>query len=79
MDIKPPDDATAELANDILYGADAIAEFVFGERGTRRKIYYLAEYTRMPIFRIGSVLCARRSVLMKWIEGQEQRSPVRMG
>jgi hypothetical protein len=61
------------LADDILRGADAIAEFIFGERGSRRKVYYLAECTKLPVFRLGSVLCARRSVLLNWISGQENR------
>jgi hypothetical protein len=61
------------LADDLLHGADEIAEFIFGERGSRRKVYYLAECTRIPVFRLGTMLCARRSVLMRWIEGQEDR------
>ena len=72
-----PHDPTLPLADDLLRGADAIAEFIFGERGSRRKIYYLAETSHLPVFRLGSVLCARRSVLMGWIAGQESkvRSP----
>jgi hypothetical protein len=62
-----------ELADDILRGADEIAAFIFGERGGRRKVYYLAECSRLPVFRLGSVLCARKSVLLKWISGQESR------
>ena len=62
------------LADDLLRGADAIAEFIFGARGSRRKIYYLAETSHLPVFRLGSVLCARRSVLMRWITGQENRA-----
>lgn len=62
-----------ELADDILRGADEIAEFIFGERDSRRKVYYLAECSRLPVFRLGSVLCARKSVLLKWISGQESR------
>jgi hypothetical protein len=62
-----------ELADDLLRGADEIAEFIFGKRGGRRKIYYLAETSHLPVFRLGSVLCARRSVLMRWIAGQESR------
>jgi len=64
-------DTSPELADDILRGADAIAEFIFGDRGNRRKVYYLAECCRLPVFRLGSMLCARRSVLMRWIAGQE--------
>lgn len=64
-----------ELADDLLRGADEIARFIFGEkRGNRRKVYYLAECTRLPVFRLGSVLCARRSVLLSWIAGQESRA-----
>jgi hypothetical protein len=62
-----------ELADDMLRGADEIAAFIFGERGSRRKVYYLAECARLPVFRLGSVLCARKSVLLRWISGQENR------
>jgi hypothetical protein len=48
-----------------------IAAFISGQRGSRRKLYYLAECSRLPVFRLGSVLCARKSVLLQWIEGQE--------
>jgi hypothetical protein len=33
-----------ELADDILEGAEAIAEFLCGSKAYRRKIYYLAEH-----------------------------------
>jgi hypothetical protein len=69
----PKDDAT-HFADDVLRGADAIAKFLFGEKGSRRKVYYLAQCTKIPIFRIGSVLCARRSVLLNWVAGQESRA-----
>ena len=63
----------SELADDILEGADAIAEFLFGSSSSRRKVYYLAECSKLPIFRLGSVLCARKSVLLSFIAGQESR------
>jgi hypothetical protein len=73
-----PQTMPSELADDILEGADAIAEFLFGsnvdERGrNRRKVYYLAECSKLPVFRLGSVLCARKSVLLGFITGQERR------
>jgi hypothetical protein len=68
-----PPDMPNELADDMLRGADEIAAFLFGKRGSRRKVYYLAECSRLPVFRLGSVLCARKSVLLKWIAGQESR------
>lgn len=70
----PQNQPSEELAEDLLRGADEIAEFIFGKRGGRRKIYYLAETSHLPVFRLGSVLCARRSVLIRWIAGQESRA-----
>lgn len=61
------------LSGDLLRGADAIALYLFGNAGQRRKVYHLAETSRLPIFRLGSVLCARRSILIKWIAEQEGR------
>lgn len=69
-----PNNNVHALGDDLLHGADEIAAFVFGERGSRRKIYYLAECARLPVFRLGSMLCARKSVLMGWIAGQESRA-----
>ena len=63
-----------EFANDLLCGADEIAGFLFGPNGSRRKVYYLAACTRIPVFRLGTKLCARRSVLLGWIAGQENRA-----
>ena len=61
------------LADDLLEGADAIAEFLFGSKESRRRVYYLAECSKLPLFRLGSVLCARRYVLLNFISGQENR------
>jgi hypothetical protein len=62
------------LADDLLCGADEIAKFLFGPAGTRRKVYYLAACSRLPVFRFGTMLCARRSVLLEWIAGQERKA-----
>jgi hypothetical protein len=64
-----------KLAGDLLRGADEIAEFIFGARESRsrRKVYYLAATSHLPVFRLGAVLCARKSVLLGWISGQESR------
>ncbi|MBZ0138569.1 MAG: DNA-binding protein [Pseudorhodoplanes sp.] len=61
------------LADDLLRGADEIAEFVFGNTKHRRKIYYYATDAklRMPVFRIGAIICARKSTLLEWIRQQE--------
>ncbi|MBU6527971.1 DNA-binding protein [Methylocystis sp. MJC1] len=69
-----PNNNAPELADDILHGADEIAEFIFGKKSSRRKVYYLSECTRLPVFRLGSMLCARKSVIKGWIAGQENRA-----
>ena len=62
------------VSDDILRGADAIAEFLLGDGGQRRKVYHLAHSGQLPVFRLGSILCARRSTLIRFIESQEGRS-----
>ena len=66
-------EACPALAEDLLRGADAIAVFVFGDAKERRKVYYYASEAkvRMPTFRMGNVICARKSKLIGWIEQQE--------
>jgi hypothetical protein len=61
-DIKPPV---------ILRGAASIAEFIYGDRRERRKIYHLVEKRKLPVFRLGNLVCARPSTLLRWIEKQE--------
>ncbi len=63
-----------ELSTDLLRGADKIAEFLFGTETKRRKVYHLASTSRLPVFKLGSLLCARRSVLLDWIASQERRA-----
>jgi excisionase family DNA binding protein len=58
---------------DLLEGAEAIAKFLSVKT---RRVYHLAETQRLPVFRLGSTLCARRSTLLRWIEEMEQRSQV---
>jgi hypothetical protein len=67
-----PGQAGGSLAGDILYGADGIAEFLYGDRKLRRKVYNLVEKACLPHFRLGAVICARRSVLLNWIQAQER-------
>jgi hypothetical protein len=63
--------SAVSLAGDILHGAEGIAEFLYGDRKLRRKVYNLVETARLPHFRLGSVICARKSVLLAWITAQE--------
>jgi len=62
-----------EFAADILRGAEEIALYLFGDRKQRRKVYHLVATSRLPVFKLGSMICARRSVLRKWVEQQEER------
>ncbi|MBC7285486.1 MAG: hypothetical protein H5U12_29405 [Hoeflea sp.] len=67
----------ATLGDDLLHGADAIARFMFGDAKHRRKVYYLTgEATKgLPHFKMGSVICARKSTILNWIAEQERFSP----
>jgi hypothetical protein len=70
---KPPT-TPAELATDILYGAAAIAHFLFGDAKERRKVYRLVEAEKLPHFRLGPAVCSRKSVLSAWIMKQEAQN-----
>lgn len=59
------------LASDLLRGAEEIAEYLFGDRSMRRQIYHLAEKGELPVFKLGSQLCARKSRILAWVESKE--------
>ena len=74
--------APTDVAGDILEGADEIGEFLFGDdpdpsarRHRLRRVYRLTSEVKpddqLPVFRIGSLLFARRSTLMRWITERE--------
>lgn len=67
-----PKSTALSIAGDILAGAEAIAEFLFGDRRHRRKVYNLVESGQLPVFRLGVNICARKSVLLDWIARQER-------
>jgi hypothetical protein len=62
----------AGLDGDLLEGAAGVALYLFGSARLRRKVYWLVENQALPIFRIGTQLCARKSTLLRWIEDQER-------
>jgi len=70
----PIDKPLEKLEEPVIRGAEAIAEFIFGDRSHRRKVYYLAECSKIPIHRLGSTLCLRPSAYKSWIESQENRA-----
>jgi hypothetical protein len=66
-------DNDPQFAQDLLRGADEIAEFLFGDRKLRRRVYHLSTSTNVPLFKLGAMVCGRRSVLLSWIHEQEAR------
>ncbi|MFB2553702.1 helix-turn-helix domain-containing protein [Ensifer soli] len=56
------------LADDILKGAEEIARFLGMDR---RAIYFAVSKGRLPTFRIGTSVFARKSTLSAWIVQQE--------
>jgi hypothetical protein len=63
-----------EKAEPMIRGAAAIAEFVFGDRRYRRRVYHLVETSKFPVVRIGATLCLRPTTYQKWLESQESRN-----
>ena len=68
------DRSTRAIGDDLLQGAEEIARYLYGDPTERRKVYHLAEASRIPVFRLGATLCARKSTLLAWIERQESRA-----
>lgn len=67
------DEHNPVFAEDMIRGAEEIAFFLYGDRTQRRKVYHLAATSNFPIFKLGSMICARKSVVLQWIEDQEKR------
>jgi hypothetical protein len=66
--------SVGSLSDDLIEGADALAEFIFGSRKDRRKVYHLAEKGELPLFRLGAKICGRKSAILQWISEQERRA-----
>ena len=66
-------DDEAELSKDMLRGADELAEFLFGSKNHRRKVYHLVATSNLPVFKLGSMICGRKTKILRWIESQELR------
>jgi hypothetical protein len=58
-----------KLADDLLDGADEIADFM---GWPRRRVYYLLENSLIPAFQIGTRWTARKSRLRKHVEELEK-------
>jgi len=62
------------LHGDLLHGASALAEFPYGESKVSHRIYKLVDKEKLPHFRLGSTICARKSTLLLWIAEQQYGS-----
>lgn len=67
------------LADDLLDGAEEIAIFLFGDAKFKRRVYHLCDKGELPVFRLGSGINARRSVLRKLIEQKEATAMAKSG
>ena len=58
-----------DLAEDILDGAEAIAQFL----GCKpRRVFYLHETGKLPTFKLGNRICGRKSTFRAHIERLER-------
>lgn len=70
---------TLPLGDDLMRGADEIRRFMFGEAADQkqadadtRAVYHLASKRQLGLFKLGGVLCGRKTTILRWIEQQEQ-------
>lgn len=63
----PPKNAQTLNDTDVLIGAAAIAEFIFGDPTMRRQIYYRAERGELPHFYWGNCLCSTRTAILRMV------------
>ena len=63
-----------KISDDLLDGADAIADFLFGDKKKRRRVYHLIDRGELPVFRLGGGIHARKSVLLAFITEREERA-----
>ena len=79
MTKEVPLDQDHDFASDLLRGASAIAGFMFGETDTRhrRVIYEWSEGGKIPTFKIGATICARKSTLREHVAALENGNMAR--
>ena len=76
-----------DFSDDLLQGAGEIAEFLFGTKEKRRKVYHLQSKPknkqnkpqkqnkpRLPLFYLGSMICGRKSTLLDYVRNQEAQA-----
>jgi hypothetical protein len=68
-DTAQPIADTKKPTADLLYGVPAIAEFL---GMTPAAVYHLAAQKRIPTFKVGKTICARRARILEAFEQLEQ-------
>jgi hypothetical protein len=70
------DNKTEKLSDDLLTGAAAIADYLFGNKVERRRVYGLSpeEQKALGIFRIGKILYARRATIDRRVAEREMEA-----
>lgn len=63
------EEGNQEIASDMIYGAEEIGRFL---GLPKRRVYHVVNMGHLPVFRLGSGICARKSTLIKWIRQQEE-------
>jgi hypothetical protein len=68
-----------DLASDLLFGAGAIAEDLFGQdtKQNRRRVYHLHQQGHLPTFRLGGEkgqIVGRRSTIRQHIAERERET-----
>ena len=69
--LPPPTGPPMVLADDLLVGAEQISRFMFGTASKRRQAYWLSDSGELPTFRLGTMICARKSTLLQHIAKRE--------
>ena len=61
---------------DLLYGARAIAELLFGtaDEEARRRVYSMSDAGAISTFRLEGALCSRRSLIVADVEEATRKS-----
>ena len=68
MDTEIATETDEPKAGDLLYGVPAIADFLGVDEGQARTQH---EAGRLPTWKLGQIVCSRRSTLWRWLAERE--------
>jgi len=64
-----------DLASDLLWGASAVSEYVFGTQNGGRKVYHLYRTGQLPLNKIGAELVGSKKTLDKHLAPRHSKPP----